>query len=178
MYLALTGGPEKRYKVLDKIDPSHINVRPATHYDIPALTKLGEGFYASSNMEEDGYDPEWTAGVIYGGIIGNNAHIHTVVVTVYGVTVGGLVFEINRLFTKYLVAHQLLLYVDPEFTNINGGKLLLNYAEQYAKERGAKYFYGAYATGKDDDGKSERGFKALFKRLGYLDNGFFMRKEL
>jgi GNAT superfamily N-acetyltransferase len=104
--------------------------------------------------------------------------VFTVIAENEGRPVGFLTFDITRHYTRFLVAHMFVFYVEKEARGHFVGRGLIQAAESGAKAAGAKYFYGSSSAGFSDDGRNDKALLAIYERLGFEGNGFFMRKTL
>ena len=140
--------------------------------DIPEIVGLGEQFYTQSNFEDGGYDPkqfEFTLNYTFTQKI----H-HGFVAEKDNKVVGFIIFDMARYYTTYHVAHLFLLYSGGS----NSGRKLIKAADEYRIENGCKYFYVSGTAGIDTTGRNDKVLKYMYEKLGFEDNGFFMRKEL
>jgi len=153
-----------------------MKIRRGTKEDIPVIVAMGDKFYEESNFEEGGFDPVRFAQTL-GYACACDTH-HVLVAENDDEIIGFIIFDISRHYTKYPVSCMFLLYVDKDKRVHNAGKLLVSEAVRFATNKGCKYFYGSSSAGFDDDGRTDRGLRAIYKRQGFEDNGFFMRKVL
>lgn len=152
-----------RFKLCDK-----------TH--ISEILRMGALFYDESNFEKGGYDPEQFEHILSVMMEGDSHHI--IMALSFETPVGFIIFDISRHYTKYNMACMYLLYVDKDQRVYGAGAELIRKATQYCKTMGCKYFYSSSSAGFDDGGRNEKVLRNIYKKQGFEDNGFFMRKEL
>lgn len=155
---------------------SEYTVRQATLDDIPKIVNLGYDFYVKSNFSDDGYDPVQMAYTTAYSIEDPDQYV-LVAVNEDNVIVGFISFDVVRYYTTYPVAHMFLLYPDDEKMGYFITSKMVKVGCEIARERGAKYFYGS-SSAEIDEGRSNEALRLMYKRQGFEDNGFFMRKEL
>jgi len=151
-------------------------VRLAEKNDIPAIIKMGEKFYEESNFEKGGYDAQRFDEIV-NFMMWDGEHF-ILIAHVDEKPIGFLIFDVSRHYTRYLVSCMFLFYVDADHRKHNAGMALLSAAREIAKEEGSKYFYVSSSAGFEDGGRNERALISLYKRMGAIENGVFMRVEL
>ena len=148
-------------------------IRLGTKDDIPEIVRMGSKFYDESNFEVGGYDAEQFAFVL-NHLFQVNSHHCLIAET--DKPIGFIIFDMAKLYTKYYVAHMLLMYVEDRTQG--AGKKLIQAATNYAKENECKYFYGSSSAGFNDNGKNDKALQYMYEKQGFEGNGIFMRKTL
>lgn len=139
------------------------------------MINLGEDFYNESNFDK-GYDPVQFA-FILGQIISQDDQ-YLMVAEKDNKIVGFISFDVVRYYTRYLVSHLFLLYVDKAHRGKAVAAKMIQKATDEAKRHGARYFYGSSTAGFRDNGRNDKALSLIYKRQNFEENGFFVRKDL
>ena len=137
-----------------------ITVRHADATDMDAVLRAGRGLYGAARFESIApFDEERLRNLVEAA---DNNGTAVLVAMVDGRTVGVKALSLSQVWFSptALVAQELFWWVDPEHRGRGVGRALLEAAEKWAQDKGAKLFLAVIYEG------SERG-PSVCERAGY-----------
>jgi GNAT superfamily N-acetyltransferase len=137
-----------------------MNVRPATHADIPEIIRMGRAFWAQTPYSAIPYCPDSIAETCL-AMLANNLLL---MAEVDGKVAGAVGAVASPLYANksVLVGAELFWWVEPEHRNSGVGKLMLSAIEDAARAAGV-YRFSMMAF---DDIEVEKA-AAIYSRVGY-----------
>lgn len=151
-----------------------MDIRIAIDIDIPVLARLSERYYKEvERFTNLSYDADRA---MYFGALSIPDPNQQIFIACEGREIIGFMWVVVEcpVWSKDVIAHDIMLYVSPEHRNLFTAKKLIEAVEKWARVCGAKVVHCGANSGIMQD----RAARALYKHSGYLPGGYNFYKEL